>query len=75
MRVQAYGMSSSVAEQTAISVAAKAGIKLDLVNKVKMVDNYLPGFEVQNQIDTVAQKDIEGQLEHIALKDIIEANE
>lgn len=63
--IYTYGMSSSVAEQTAMSVASKAGMKLDYVNKVIMVDNYLPGFEAQKQIDTVGEKDIEGQLDRI----------
>ncbi|MBR4164371.1 MAG: EFR1 family ferrodoxin [Solobacterium sp.] len=60
--IYTYGMSSSVARPNAISAAKKAGIKLDYVNTIKMVDNYLPGFEIQNQIDTAPQKDIEGQI-------------
>ena len=32
----------------------------DYINAVKMVDNYLPGFEAQEQIDTAGKKDIEG---------------
>ena len=63
--IYTYGMSSSVAKPNAISAAEKAGIKLDYVNTIKMVDNYLPGFEVKNQIDTAVQKNIEGQIETV----------
>lgn len=30
-----------------------------------MADNYLPGFEMQKQIDTLPQKGVEGQIERI----------
>lgn len=63
--VYTYGMSESVARPTAISVTENAGLRLDYVNAVLMVDNYLPGFEVQKQIDTAAKKDIEGQIEQV----------
>lgn len=63
--IYTYGMSSSVAKPNAISAAEKAGIKLDYVNTIKMVDNYLPGFEMKNQIDTAVQKNIEGQIETV----------
>ncbi len=63
--VYTYGMSESVARPTAISVMEQAGHRLDYVNAVLMVDNYLPGFEVQKQLDTVAKKDIEGQIEQV----------
>ena len=60
-----YGMSYSVAKLNAISAVNEIGMTLDYVNVVKMVDNYLPGFEIQNQLDNVYKKDIEGQLDKI----------
>lgn len=39
-----------------------------------MVDNYLPVFEMQDQMDTLPQKDVEGQLEKIC-RDIAERKE
>lgn len=35
------------------------------VNAVKMVDNYLPCFEAQHQIDTAGEEDIEGQIDRV----------
>lgn len=60
--VYTFGMSSSVARPNAIAAAKKAGLKLDYVYTVKMVDNYLPGFEAKAQIESAGAKDIEGQL-------------
>lgn len=45
--------------------AEKAGLKLSYANAIKMVDNYLPGFESQEQIGTVGEKDIEGHLRQV----------
>ena len=33
-----------------------------------MADNYLPGFDIQKQLDTLPQKNIEGQIEKILAK-------
>ncbi len=67
--IYTYGMSSSVAKPNAVAAAEKAGLKLSYVNTVKMVDNYLPGFEAQNQIDGAGQKNIDGQIAQVC-KDI-----
>jgi hypothetical protein len=65
--IYTYGMSESVARPNAIAACQKAELKLDYINAVKMVDNYLPGFEAQDQIDTAGKKDIEGQLDRVCL--------
>jgi len=39
-----------------------------------MVDNYLPGFEMQDQIDTLPQKDVDGQIRKVC-RDIEERRE
>jgi len=38
-------------------------------NEILMVDNYLPGFKIENQVELLPKKNIEGQLETI-IKDI-----
>lgn len=63
--VYTFGMSASVARPNAIAAAKMAGLKLDYVTTIKMVDNYLPGFEAQRQIETAGDKDIEGQIDHL----------
>jgi len=63
--VYTFGMSETVARPNAITVSKSVGLALDYVNAVKMVDNYLPGFESQHQIDTAGEKDIEGQIDRI----------
>lgn len=63
--IYTYGMSETVARPNAVAAAKKAGLRIDYVNAVKMVDNYLPGFEAQQQMDSVGEKDIEGQIDRI----------
>ena len=63
--VYTFGMSETVARPNAITVSKSAGLALDYVNVVKMVDNYLPGFEAQHQIDTAGEKDIESQIDRV----------
>ena len=60
-----YGMSYSVAKVNAISIANESGLKIDYVNVVKMVDNYLPGFDIKKQIESAHEKNIEGQIDNI----------
>ena len=64
-----YGMSYSVAKVNAISTANELGLKLNYVNVIKMVDNYLPGFDIKKQVESAHEKNIEGQIDNI-LKDI-----
>ena len=63
--ISTYGMSYSVAKVNAKSIANESGLKIDYVNVVKMVDNYLPGFDIKKQIESVHKKNIEGQIDYI----------
>ena len=63
--IYTYGMSYSVAKFNAISSMNEIGLHLNYVNVIKMVDNYLPGFEIQNQLDTLHKKNVEGQINNI----------
>ena len=57
---------------THVEVAAqKAGLTLSYINAIQMVDNYIPIFDMQEQIDTLPQKDVEGQLGRV-VRDIAE---
>ena len=67
--IYTYGMGYAQAFFHVKQVCEKAGLNLSYINAVQMVDNYLPGFEMQNQIDTLPQKDVEGHLEKV-LNDI-----
>ena len=55
------------------SVFEKAGKKPSYVNAIKMVDNYLPGFEIQHQIETAGEKKIDEHIDEV-VRDIKERN-
>ena len=42
--------------------AAKFNTHFDYMNSIVMVDNYLPIFKMEDQIEGLAEKDVEGQL-------------
>ena len=60
-----YGMSETFARSHAAALAKEAGLPLDYVNAIKMVDNFLPGFEMQNQKETAGEKGIEAQIDAV----------
>ena len=60
--INTYGMNDSVAKPNAVAAAEQAGLRVSYVNSIKMVDNYLPGFEMKNQMETAGEKHID---EHI----------
>ena len=64
-----YGMACGEAFAHVKQLCDEKGLKLSYVSSVQMVDNYLPSFEMQNQIDTLPQKDVEGQVARI-IRDI-----
>ena len=72
--VYTYGMGYGKAFAHVELLCRKKGLKLSYINAIQMVDNYLPGFEMQNQIDTLPKKNVEGQLEKL-LSDITNRNE
>lgn len=72
--IYTYGSGYGEAYAHAELAAREAGVKLSYINAVIMVDNYLPIFDMQEQMDTLPQKDVEGQLEKIC-QDIAERRE
>lgn len=69
--ISTYGMNDSVAKPNAVAAGEKAGLKVSYVNSIKMVDNYLPGFEMAQQMETVGEKRIEEHLDAIC-RDVAE---
>ena len=63
--IYTYGMGYGEAFAHAELAAREAGLKLSYINAIQMVDNYLPGFEMQDQMDTLWKKDVEGQIEAV----------
>ena len=64
-----YGMACGEAFAHVKQLCDEKGLTLSYINSVQMVDNYLPGFEMQKQIDTLPKKDVEGQIARI-IRDI-----
>ena len=69
--VYTYGMGYAEAFSHAKIAADDARIELKYVNAIQMVDNYLPIFDMQEQMDTLSEKDVEGQIAQLC-KDIAE---
>ena len=67
--IYTYGMGYAEAFAHVKMACDAKGLDLAYINAVQMVDNYLPGFEMQDQINTLPKKDVEGQL-HRILRDI-----
>ncbi len=63
--IYTFGMSETVAKPNAFMAFAHAGKRLDYVNTIKMVDNYLPGFEMKQQKATAGEKRIDEHIEEI----------
>ena len=72
--VYTYGSGYAEAFAHVELVCREKGLKLSYINAIQMVDNYLPGFEMQNQIDTHPKKNVEGQIEKL-LSDIADRSE
>lgn len=63
--VYTYGMGYAEAFAHVELTCRAKGLKLDYINAIQMVDNYLPGFEMRNQIDTLPGKNVEGQIDKL----------
>lgn len=63
--VMTYGNFSADGTGHIKKICANSGIELSYSNEIKMVDNYLPFFEMQQQIDTAGQKNIGQNLQAI----------
>lgn len=63
--VYTYGAGYGEAFAHAKLAAEEAGLTLSYVNAVITVDNFIPYFDMQEQIDTLPKKNVEGQLEKL----------
>lgn len=60
--IYTYGMGYGEAFAHAELAARGAGLKLSYINAIQMVDNYLPIFKMQAQIQTLPKKDVDGHI-------------
>lgn len=63
--VYTYGMGYAEAFAHVKLATEDKGLKLSYINAIQMVDNYLPIFDQQEQIDTLPQKNVEEQIERL----------
>jgi ferredoxin len=63
--VMTYGFMDGGAGGHLIKIARESGINFAYINSIKMVDNYLPTFNMQKQIQNEPKKQIEQHLETI----------
>ena len=63
--VTTYGNKTAAALQNMEQFAAKFNIRFDYMNSLLMVDNYLPGYKMENQLEALPEKDVDGQLRRI----------
>lgn len=69
--IYTYGMGYAEAFTHVEVAAEKAEITLSYINAIQMVDNYLPFFDMKIQIETLPEKNVEGQIAQV-IKDISE---
>lgn len=63
--IATYGMSSGMILDEAEKISKEAGYSFDYLNKVLMLDNCQPQFDIAKQKETLAKKDVDGQIERI----------
>ena len=63
--VYTYGMGYGEAFAHAELAARERGLTISYINAIQMVDNYLPVFEMQDQIRTLPAKDVEGHADMV----------
>ncbi|MDT8719720.1 4Fe-4S ferredoxin [Clostridium sp. 19966] len=69
--IATYGAFSGAATTHLLEIGKRNGIEFSYINELIMVDNYLPGFDMNKQIQGQAKKNIEENLDKI-IKDIEE---
>ncbi|MDR3205578.1 MAG: EFR1 family ferrodoxin [Candidatus Methanoplasma sp.] len=63
--VSTYGTNDLAALSLMEKEASKCGIKFDYMNSISMVDNFIPRYSLESQMEALASKDIEGHLSEI----------
>ncbi len=70
--IMTYGAYDGATPKHLASIAQKAGYSFDYINTLKMVDNWIPGFDMDKQVKNEPKKQIEKHLQQIK-KDIEES--
>jgi ferredoxin len=70
--VTTYGIYSGAVAKHLTDIGNAAGFRFDYINRIKMVDNYVPTFDMKKEIENEPKKEIEKQL--AAVKSDIEAS-
>lgn len=60
--IATYGIYSGAVAKHLKDIADEAGYSFDYINRIKMVDNYLPTFDMEKEIKKEAKKGIDNQL-------------
>ncbi|MFA9378289.1 MAG: EFR1 family ferrodoxin [Lachnotalea sp.] len=63
--ITTYGAFSGATTRHLLEIGKRNGIEFSYINELIMVDNYLPGFDMNKQIQGQAKKNIEENLEKI----------
>ncbi len=63
--VMTYGIFAAAAVNHLQDIASKAGHNFAYINTIKMIDNWIPGFKMENQIKNEHKKEIKKHLELI----------
>lgn len=70
--VTTYGIYSGAVAKHLTDIGNEAGFSFDYINRIKMVDNYVPTFDMKKEIEKEPRKEIEKHL--AAIKSDIEAS-
>lgn len=65
--VTTFGIYSGAVAKHLTEIADQAGYAFDYINRIKMVDNYVPTFDMKKEINNEYKKDIEKHLADIKL--------
>jgi len=60
--VTTYGIYSGAVAKHLIDIANEAGYSFSYINRIKMVDNYLPTFDMKKEVEKESKKEIEKHL-------------
>lgn len=63
--VTTYGIYSGAVAKHLTDIAGESGFTFDYINRIKMVDNYIPTFDMEKEIANEHKKDINNQLERV----------
>lgn len=63
--IATFGIYSGAVTKHLIDIGNEAGHSFSYINTIKMVDNYLPGFDMKKQVENEGKKEIEKHLEII----------